>query len=133
MADIEVDVLVIGWGKGGKTLAGTLGRQGRTVALVERSQQMYGGSCINIACVPTKDLVHSAAERRAGDDPQHWFADAVAGRDDLTAKLRARNHAMLAEVDTVTAHRRRCPLRRPARGRGDGGRVTHCTSGPSRS
>jgi probable pyridine nucleotide-disulfide oxidoreductase len=102
VADIEVDVLVIGWGKGGKTLAGTLGRQGRTVALVEQSNQMYGGSCINIACVPTKDLVHSAAERRPGDDPQRWFADAVAGRDDLITKLRARNHAMLAGVDTVT-------------------------------
>lgn len=102
MADIEVDVLVIGWGKGGKTLAGALGRKGRTVALVEQSSAMYGGSCINIACVPTKDLVHSAAERRAVDDPQTWFTDAVAGRDDLTAKLRARNHAMLAEVDTVT-------------------------------
>lgn len=102
MEDIEVDVLVIGWGKGGKTLAGALGRQGRTVALVEQSEAMYGGSCINIACVPTKDLVHSASERRPGDDPRVWFADAVAGRDDLTAKLRARNHAMLAEVDTVT-------------------------------
>lgn len=102
METIEVDVLVIGWGKGGKTLAGALGRQGRTVALVEQSEAMYGGSCINIACVPTKDLVHSASERRPDDDPQAWFTDAVAGRDDLTAKLRARNHAMLAEVDTVT-------------------------------
>ncbi|TFB80866.1 pyridine nucleotide-disulfide oxidoreductase [Terrimesophilobacter mesophilus] len=99
---MEVDVLVIGWGKGGKTLAGALGRHGRTVAMVEQSEAMYGGSCINIACVPTKDLVHSAAERRPGDDPQTWFTDAVAGRDDLTARLRARNHAMLAEVDTVT-------------------------------
>ncbi|GAA3738851.1 FAD-dependent oxidoreductase [Leifsonia bigeumensis] len=102
MADIEVEVLVIGWGKGGKTLAGALGRQGRTIALVEQSESMYGGGCINIACVPTKDLVHSAAERRPGDDPQTWFTDAVAGRDDLTARLRARNHAMLADVDAVT-------------------------------
>lgn len=102
MADIEVEVLVIGWGKGGKTLAGALGRRGRTVALVEQSEAMYGGSCINIACVPTKDLTHSAAQRRPGDDPRVWFADAVAGRDDLTARLRARNHAMLAEADTVT-------------------------------
>ncbi|MGO2683635.1 MAG: FAD-dependent oxidoreductase [Microbacterium sp.] len=102
MADIDVDVLVIGWGKGGKTLAGAVGKQGRTVALVEQSDSMYGGSCINVACVPTKDLVHSAARRRAEDDPQAWFTDAVAGRDALTEKLRARNHAMLADVETVT-------------------------------
>ncbi|MDQ0615629.1 pyruvate/2-oxoglutarate dehydrogenase complex dihydrolipoamide dehydrogenase (E3) component [Microbacterium sp. W4I4] len=102
MADIDVDVLVIGWGKGGKTLAGALGRNGRSVALVEQSNAMYGGSCINIACIPTKDLVHSASQRRPEDDPQAWFTAAVAGRDALTEKLRARNHAMLAEVDTVT-------------------------------
>lgn len=102
MADIDVDVLVIGWGKGGKTLAGALGRKGRNVALVEQSSAMYGGSCINIACIPTKDLVHSASERRPEDDPQAWFESAVAGRDALTDKLRARNHAMLAEVDAVT-------------------------------
>lgn len=99
---ISVDVLVIGWGKGGKTLAGALGRQGRSVAIVEQSELMYGGGCINIACVPTKDLVDSAAHRRDGDDPQEWFAAAVASRDTLTAKLRARNHEMLAEVETVT-------------------------------
>lgn len=102
MADIDVDVLVIGWGKGGKTLAGALGRSARSVALVEQSKAMYGGSCINIACIPTKDLVHSASERRPEDDPQAWFTAAVAGRDALTEKLRARSHAILAEVDTVT-------------------------------
>ncbi len=102
MEEIVVDVLVIGWGKGGKTLAGSMGRTGRRVALVEQSDRMYGGSCINIACVPTKDLVHSAETRRDSDDPQAWFADAVQGRDALTDKLRARNYAMLAEMDTVT-------------------------------
>ena len=80
MEHLDVDTLVIGWGKGGKTLAGALGRQGRTVAMVERSTGMYGGSCINIACVPTKDLVHSAAQRRPDDELQAWFTAAVAGR-----------------------------------------------------
>lgn len=102
MEQIDVEVLVIGWGKGGKTLAGALGRAGRRVAVIERSPLMYGGGCINVACVPTKDLVHSAETRRADDDPQAWFKQAVAGRDALTAKLRARNHTMLAEIDTVT-------------------------------
>ena len=102
MADIEVDVVVLGWGKGGKTLAGALGRAGKRVALVERSGQMYGGSCINIQCVPTKALIHQAESRPAGADAGDWFAGAVGRRDSLVAKLRARNHAMLADVDAVT-------------------------------
>lgn len=102
MDELHVDVLVIGWGKGGKTLASTLGRAGTSVALVERSSDRYGGGCINVACVPTKDLIHSATQRRADDDPQDWFRRAVRERDTLTAQLRARNHAMLAGIDTVT-------------------------------
>ncbi|MDE9367225.1 FAD-dependent oxidoreductase [Luteipulveratus sp. YIM 133132] len=102
MEQLQVDVLVIGWGKGGKTLAGALGRAGRSVAVVERSNRMYGGSCINIACVPTKALVHRAEQRRFADDAQAWFDAAVQERDDLTGRLRARNHAMLKEVDAVT-------------------------------
>ena len=62
----QVDLLVLGWGKGGKTLAGTAARSGRRVALVEQSAEMVGGSCINIACVPTKILVHDADQRREG-------------------------------------------------------------------
>ncbi|MDN5854002.1 MAG: FAD-dependent oxidoreductase [Actinomycetia bacterium] len=102
MADIEVDIAVLGWGKGGKTLAGALGRSGKRVAVVERSTQMAGGSCINLNCVPTKALVHQAASRPDGVDTQDWFTAAIDERDSLVAKLRARNHAMLAEVDAVT-------------------------------
>lgn len=101
-ATITVDLLVIGWGKGGKTLAGVLGRAGRSVALVEQSDQMYGGTCINIACVPTKTLVHQAELRQPDDDPASYFAASVTFRDTLIGKLRKRNHEMLATVDTVT-------------------------------
>jgi probable pyridine nucleotide-disulfide oxidoreductase len=102
MSRIEVDTLVLGWGKAGKTLAGALGRSGRDVALVERSPAMYGGTCINIACVPTKALIQQAASRRPDDDPDTWFGASVKRRDTLIDKLNARNHAMLAEVDAVT-------------------------------
>ena len=102
MNSIKVDTLILGWGKAGKTLAGALGRSGRHVALVERSPQMYGGACINIACVPTKALIHHAEARRDSDDPARWFTRSVASRDTLTDKLNARNHAMLAAVDTIT-------------------------------
>lgn len=98
---VQTDVLVIGWGKAGKTLAGALGRAGRSVTLVEESADMVGGTCINIGCVPTKALVHQAETRRDGDDPTEWFRHAVDARDSLIDKLNAANHQMLAGVDAV--------------------------------
>ena len=56
----KFDSIIIGFGKGGKTLAGTLAQSGQTVALIERDPKMYGGTCINVACIPTKSLEHSA-------------------------------------------------------------------------
>nr|WP_255622756.1 FAD-dependent oxidoreductase [Tessaracoccus sp. OS52] len=93
--------MVIGWGKGGKTLAGAMGRAGKRVALVEQDPMMVGGTCINVACVPTKALIHDAAARRPQDEPSAWFSDAVARRDELTAAMRKKNHSLLDEVDTV--------------------------------
>ena len=92
--ELTVDVLVIGWGNAGKTIAGRLAAEGRKVALVERSAQMYGGTCINIACVPTKDLIDSAS-KRDGRDPVSYFTSAVADRDALISALNHANHAML--------------------------------------
>ncbi|MEF2679153.1 MAG: FAD-dependent oxidoreductase, partial [Bilophila wadsworthia] len=54
------NAIIIGFGKGGKTLAAYLADQGQSVAIVERSDKMYGGTCINIACIPTKTLKASA-------------------------------------------------------------------------
>ena len=50
----KVQNIVIGFGKGGKTLAKFLAQRGEEVLVVEKSQQMYGGTCINIACLPSK-------------------------------------------------------------------------------
>lgn len=92
---MHFDILVLGWGKAGKSLAGDMVAAGKRVALVERSSSMYGGTCINIGCVPTKDLVVSAEERRASDDPAQYFAQSVEARDALIKKLRAANYGML--------------------------------------
>lgn len=56
----EYDAIIIGFGKGGKTLAAELGTRGWSIAVIERSSEMYGGTCINIGCIPTKKLVHMA-------------------------------------------------------------------------
>ncbi|MBM7368711.1 dihydrolipoyl dehydrogenase family protein [Gordonia hydrophobica] len=96
------DVLIIGWGKGGKTLAGTLARAGRSVTLVEQSSAMYGGACINVACIPTKILVHDSQVPHGTDYDATVFAAAVDRRDTLTAAMRAKNYDMLDTVDGVT-------------------------------
>lgn len=98
---LHVDLLVIGWGKAGKTLAKRYVATGRSVALVERDPAMYGGTCINVACVPTKDLVVSAEVRRPTDDPAAYFARAVTDRDTLIGGLNAANHGMLEGVATL--------------------------------
>lgn len=56
----DYDDIIIGGGKAGKTLAPALVAKGRRTALVERSLNMIGGGCINIACIPTKTMVASA-------------------------------------------------------------------------
>ncbi|MGO1166360.1 MAG: dihydrolipoyl dehydrogenase family protein [Janibacter sp.] len=98
---LQTDVLVLGWGKAGKTLAGALGRAGRSVTIVEQSADMVGGTCINIGCVPTKALVHQADMRREQDDPATWFGQAVDARDALISQLNQANRAMLDTVDAV--------------------------------
>jgi pyruvate/2-oxoglutarate dehydrogenase complex dihydrolipoamide dehydrogenase (E3) component len=55
---VEYDLVVLGSGEGGKYLAWTLARQGKRVALIER--KYIGGSCPNIACLPSKNIIHSA-------------------------------------------------------------------------
>ena len=59
MGDVEdYELLILGGGKAGKTLAMDMARAGRRLAVIERG--LIGGSCINIACIPTKALVRSA-------------------------------------------------------------------------
>ena len=78
----QFDALIIGFGKAGKTLAVTLANVGKKVALVERSPKMYGGTCINIACIPTKV--------------------AMAHKTTVVARLNEKNYHMLADRETVS-------------------------------
>jgi pyruvate/2-oxoglutarate dehydrogenase complex dihydrolipoamide dehydrogenase (E3) component len=53
-----VQNLVIGCGVAGKILAWTMAKQGQKTVAVERS--MVGGSCVNVACLPSKNVIYSA-------------------------------------------------------------------------
>jgi pyruvate/2-oxoglutarate dehydrogenase complex dihydrolipoamide dehydrogenase (E3) component len=52
------DSIIIGAGQAGPTLAGRLTQSGRSVAFIER--KLFGGTCVNTGCTPTKALVASA-------------------------------------------------------------------------
>jgi pyruvate/2-oxoglutarate dehydrogenase complex dihydrolipoamide dehydrogenase (E3) component len=54
----QYEIVIVGTGEGSKFLAWTLGKQGKRVAVIER--KYIGGSCPNIACLPTKNVIHSA-------------------------------------------------------------------------
>ncbi len=54
----QFDILIIGSGEAGKFLAWTMAKTGRRTAMVERG--LIGGACPNIACLPSKNIIHSA-------------------------------------------------------------------------
>lgn len=107
----KYDALIIGFGKGGKTLAATLGKRGFKVAVIEQSAQMYGGTCINIGCIPTKKLIYTAAAAKSQatatyDAKNAFYQQAIAAKNELTALLRQKNYenvAAYADIYTGTA------------------------------
>jgi pyruvate/2-oxoglutarate dehydrogenase complex dihydrolipoamide dehydrogenase (E3) component len=54
----EYELVVLGSGEGGKYLAWTMAKQGKRVLIIER--KYIGGSCPNVACLPSKNVIHSA-------------------------------------------------------------------------
>ena len=90
------DAIVIGAGQAGPSLAGRLTAAGMKVALVERN--LFGGTCVNTGCMPTKTLVASAyaahLARRGGD-----YGVAIEGADRIDMKrVKARDEPFRANA-----------------------------------
>lgn len=85
--------IIIGFGKGGKTLAKTLAAKGQSVLVIEKSQRMYGGTCINIGCIPSKSLILNGEKKMD-------FVTAVEHKEKLTKMLRNKNYHMIADEAT---------------------------------
>jgi len=100
---MKYDIIVIGFGKAGKTLAVKAATLGKKVALVERSPKMYGGTCINIGCIPTKRLITAAKEAKFVNSSveSEYYTLSVEKKDKLIAALNAKNYAMLNDKENI--------------------------------
>ena len=97
----QVDAAIIGFGAASKPLALDLADAGLTVAVIERSTRMYGGACVNTACLPSKMLVHAAAESafEGGEFPARAerYEAVIDEKNEATARLRERSYRVLAD------------------------------------
>ncbi len=103
----KYDAIIIGFGKGGKTLAAEFAKRQKTVAIVERSDRMYGGTCINIGCIPTKTLVHLAKEtpvKATWEEKKDYYRQAIGRKEEVTSFLRNKNYHNLADNPNVTVY-----------------------------
>lgn len=97
----QVDAAIIGFGAASKPLALDLASAGLTVAVIERSSRMYGGACVNTACLPSKMLVHAAAVSafEGGEFPARAerYEAVIDEKNEATARLRERSYRTLAD------------------------------------
>ncbi|WP_137596673.1 FAD-dependent oxidoreductase [Paucilactobacillus kaifaensis] len=87
--------IIVGFGKAGKTLAASLANHGQEVLVIEKDSHMYGGTCINVACLPTKNLIINAQK---GIE----YSQALEIKNQMTAKLRNKNYHKVADLKTAT-------------------------------
>lgn len=102
----KYDLVVVGGGKAGKSLAMLRAKKGDKVFMVERDK--IGGTCINVACIPTKTLV-SSARRLAEVRTSAAYGVDLPGADLASAgvnleALRARKESVVGGM--VEAHKK---------------------------
>ena len=83
MADVAVDLVVLGGGSGGYSAALRASQLGMSVALVEKDK--VGGTCLHVGCIPTKALLHSAEIADSVRDAAKFGVDATLTGIDVAA------------------------------------------------
>jgi pyruvate/2-oxoglutarate dehydrogenase complex dihydrolipoamide dehydrogenase (E3) component len=93
----QFEVLILGSGQGGKLLAWHVARSGRRTAVVER--RWIGGSCPNIACLPSKNEIWSARVAHLAHQARHFGTATGLVATDMP-KVRQRKRDMVnREID----------------------------------
>lgn len=96
----KFDIVIIGFGKAGKTLALKSAMKGKRVALIERSNKMYGGTCINIGCIPTKSLIFQS--HLSSFSASFSYFHSMERKNQLISALRQKNYENLAQQENIT-------------------------------
>ncbi len=106
----KFDAIIVGAGQAGPPLASRLSKAGMSVAIIER--KLFGGTCVNTGCIPTKTLIasaHAAHLARRGADfgvsvgPVTVDMKAVKARkDDISGQSRIGVEKGLRDLDRCT-------------------------------
>jgi pyruvate/2-oxoglutarate dehydrogenase complex dihydrolipoamide dehydrogenase (E3) component len=96
------EILVVGSGESGKYLAWTMAAEGRRTAVIE--QKLIGGSCPNIACLPSKNIIHSAKVKSLADRASEFGVASGSNRTDMKA-VQQRKRTMVESLVKVHVDR----------------------------
>ncbi|WP_349407416.1 dihydrolipoyl dehydrogenase family protein [Pseudalkalibacillus sp. SCS-8] len=80
------DLIVIGGGAGGLTVAAGAASLGAQVALIEKNE-LLGGDCLHYGCVPSKALIKSAKEVYTAQKAAEEFGLKINGQPDITVAM----------------------------------------------
>jgi len=86
------DAIIVGAGQAGPAIAARCSREGLKTAVIERHH--FGGTCVNVGCVPTKTLVASARAIRQAQRGAEYGFDIEGLRVDM-ARVKARKDAIV--------------------------------------
>lgn len=88
------DYVILGFGQGGKMFAKEEAQSGKKIAVVEKNS-LYGGTCINVGCIPSKVIAH---------DSQHEldFKDSIERKNEVVTALKNKNHKNLDIEENIT-------------------------------
>lgn len=94
----EYDVVILGGGTGSTIAAWTFASQGQRVAVIDR--KYIGGSCPNIACLPSKNIIHSAKVASYFRRSEEFGISKEGFRIDMSA-VRGRKRSMVSSLNEL--------------------------------
>src|SRR5689334_972389 len=113
MAAVTYDAIVIGTGQSGPYVTSRLAAAGLKVAVIERS--LFGGTCVNTGCIPTKAMVASAYAARLAARAAEYGVEAgpvrvdmkrvKARKDEISGQSRTGLESWLGKMENCTLYR----------------------------
>ena len=95
--ELQTDVVVLGSGPGGYTAAFRAADLGKKVVLIERYATL-GGVCLNVGCIPSKALLHTAKVITEAEETAHHGVSFGAPKIDLEALKNWKNNDVVAKL-----------------------------------